>query len=348
MIKTTSANYNDVKAISNSLMGVYEEDFKQFVDYWIFDRPLQQKKTSSLSMGTLIDTLLTSPDEYDNKFICYTGQAPTGQLLSFCNILNDLVNTYPETPIDNFYQLSYDEVGFKRDKLEKVIEKFKEISSYWEFLRESRNKSVVTVEDISKAQSIVEELKLNPYTKSYVLAHTNDSFTVDHQLEIYEEIIIKVDDKEVLLPIKGCIDKSILNHTTKRAKPLDYKSSFKINEFNKSYKEYKYPRQGSFYTFLYRKWLDKNGYSDYIIDPFVFTVGSTSGENHYNYRMSDMDITGGKFGGYLKNGMYMKGWYQILLEIAYMTSNSNFSFSYECQKNNGMVILNEFTHVNTE
>lgn len=311
-------------------MSVYEDDYPAFLAYWLGNQPLPKKSDEFLTMGSIIDTLITRPQDYDNDFIIFTGEAPTApQMVQFCSKLAGLYT--PGLPLDSYYQLAYDAVGIKTPKLEGFITKFELYKDYFNFLVNRGNKIVLTTEQASKAGRIVEQLKTNPYTKDLVNAQGEGVY---NQLEVYSE--------RNGLRLKGAIDRVLISHKKKTILPIDFKSSYDVRHFSQSYYKYRYYRQGSYYRYLLSMWARDQGYKDYIILPFRFVVCSTSGGTHWQYVMGDMDIAAAQEGGITSWGYLVKGWREILTEIEYMRDNKEWNYPYECQVNNGIIELNIF------
>lgn len=332
-MSTQSGDYRSVKAISNSLMGVYEDDFDGFADYWVRNIPLKQKSDEALSMGSAIDTLLTRPDEFGSIFAVYKGAVPSGQMLSFCQILASKYKS--DIDIATFYQAAYDEVGFKRDSLKKVEEKFDECKTFFNYLINSRDKCVLTSEQVKRANEIVDELKGGKYTSGPVNIQPIPGFVdVYNQLELY----YKYDE----IPIKGALDRVIVNHMSKKVIPIDFKSSYNSDDFENSYIKWKYYRQASFYKFLLQKWMEENNLTDYELTNFMFIVCSKNGGRHFSYIASETDIHAARVGGSFRNGRIVKGWEELLMEIGYLTELADWSYPYEVIRNNGIVPLNVF------
>jgi hypothetical protein len=335
-MSTQSTDYRSIKAISNSLMGVYEDDFDSFVRYWVYDQSLPQKKDDSLSLGSAIDTLLTRPDEFNDIFIVYNATAPTGQMQSFCYAL---ANAYVEGQTAMPYQLAYDAVGFKRDTLIKVIEKFEPFKQYYQFLVDSKDKAVLTADQASRAQQIVSELKDSKYTRGPVNAQAHPGvLDVYNQLELVSTIRIGGQT----LALKGALDRVIVDHLEKKIIPFDFKSSFNSDNFEYSYVKYRYYRQGSYYSYLLQKWAEEQGIGDYKMMKFTFIVCSTNRGRHYMYQMTEADLQAAREGGMIQYGYKIKGWRQILEEIAWLQERNNWEYAYEAQLHNGVIPLNVF------
>jgi hypothetical protein len=325
-----NVNYRNTKAVSNSIMGIYEDDFKSFVRYWVDGIPFPERKDDALTMGSVIDTLLTTPEEFNHRFITYQGEAPRGQMLTFCNALASL----PGKMEDN-YQAAYNTVGYKRksDTLEVIIGRFQPYIKFYEYSKQSGSKTVLTLDQINKATTIVEELTWGTYTRKFTNAKTTDTKTVYNQLELFTH--------RLGIPVKGALDRVIVDHENKTVQPLDFKSSYNVEEFPTSYVKWRYYRQGSFYTDLLGDWMGEQGLSDYTILPFIFIVCSTSGGKHYLYEQSQNDIEKAKVGGELTNGTRVKGWEEILNELNYLT-NTDWEFPYNAVINRGLIPLNIF------
>jgi hypothetical protein len=323
---TQSIDYSSIRAVSNSLMGVYEDDYSSFVSYWVYKQPLPNKSTGSLTLGSLVDTLLTRPQDYDDKFSVFKGKAPTGQMNIFCR-------EYAKT---GDKQAAYEYVNFKlkRDTVEHVMTRFEEFKDFYDALISCKTCVVISKEDNDKAQSKFKEMKSNKYVSHVVNEMGNEFKEVFHQLELTQ--------KYKSITIKGALDKVVVDHLEKIIYPFDYKTSFDALQFEESYRKYRYYRQGSFYMYLLEKWRDDNGWKDYKIANFAFVVCSTTSSKHFIYQMDVHDIELAETGGYLMDGTYVKGWREILNEIDYMTLQGDWTYPYKVVHNKGIVPLRIF------
>lgn len=329
-------NYREIKAINNSLLSVYEDDYSAFVAHWVGNQPLPGKSDESLTMGSIVDTLLTKPEEYDSKYITFSGDTPssTTQMFTFCVKLADCYD--PILGLEACYQVAYDAAGIKSPKLEGHIAKFEPYKPFVDFLIQSKDKTPITKDQALKASRIVEQLKSNPYTKDFANASGDGVY---NQLELYRTWGTS---RGTRLRLKGAIDRVLISHKKKTVQPIDFKTSYNVNDFKSSYYKYRYYRQGSYYTMLLKGWLNEQGFGDYEVLPFIFVVCSTSGGQHWLYRMTQGDIVSAQTGGETTWGYKVKGWQEILEEIVYCTENKEWVYPYECQINNGVMDLNIF------
>lgn len=349
-MSTQTSTYRETKAISNSTMGVYEDDFDAFVKYWVHNVPFPEKKDDSLSMGSAIDVLLTRPGEFEDRFIIYRGNAPTGQMQAFCYAL---CNTFKEGDnLEDLYQNAYDVVGFKRDNLEKVKQRFGAYKNYFEFLVNSKSKSVLTFTQAARAHNIVEELKSGEFTRKLVnIKNKPGVIEVHDQLELMgkytDPVAMGIQNRPEgshILNLKGALDRVIIDHEKKIVVPIDFKSSFSSNQFEYSYVKWRYYRQGSFYSHLLGTFKEEKNITHYETLPFTFVVCATMKGKHYLYQMDPNDINKAATGGIIQYGYKIKGWREILGEIAFLQAVSRWDYPYEVIKNNGVVPLKVFKH----
>jgi len=321
VVGTQNIDYFNTRALSNSLMSIYCDDFYEFTSYWVFKNKLKSLDTEQLKFGSLADTLLTAKDEFDSRYQVYDKKVPTGQMLKFCNAL---VNT-----VDMNFDIAYSVVeaqndGKLRDNLDKFKDKFREFEEYYRILKDS-TKTVISTDFLKRAEKMVAEARTNPRTRLLINTESLGNIQVFYQVEIF----ITING----IPCKCAIDKLIVDHSKRRILIIDYKTSMKAVNFHESVIEYNYYRQGSFYTELLRYWMIDNNLQDYEIMDFLFVVMSSIKSNHhFVYRLSKDDIQIAREGGYLYNGAYVKGWEEIINEISELTKLGDWSYPWEIAK----------------
>jgi hypothetical protein len=157
-------NYYEKPAVSASALKKFEYSPKLFND--MITGVAKGKDTASLSFGRLVHELVLTPEEFDNKYVVSTIDKPSGQMGELCDnlFLNKL---YDEFTDDEFiWDNAYAQVGFRKDKIESVKEKFLVANKdsivpkeYYDFLVASIGKQVISREDLAKAKEYVERLK---------------------------------------------------------------------------------------------------------------------------------------------------------------------------------------------
>lgn len=151
-------SYYEKPAVSASALKKFEYSPKLFND--MITGTAKGKDTASLSFGRLVHELVLTPEEFDNKYVISTVDKPTAQMGELCDALftNKL---YDEFTDDEFiWDNAYAQVGFKRDKIETVKEKFATTGKpYYDFLVASIGKQVISREDFDKAKDYVKRLQ---------------------------------------------------------------------------------------------------------------------------------------------------------------------------------------------
>lgn len=328
---TQRLDYFNTKALSNSLMSIYEDDFYQFVSYWVYNQPLKQIKSESLILGSIVDIELNPNENVQDKFKIYQGVAPTGLNLKFIQILLEIGN-------ENF-ELAYEMLKSQhdrnlRDTLEKFKSKFESYKDYYETLK-NKEKPIISIAEYNKAMELAKSARSHPHTKIFVNAQSERSIEVIYQLEIF----ITVDG----VPLKGAVDKIIIDHYKKRIIAIDYKTSSNALEFEQSAQKYNYWRQGAFYLFLIKNWMKEKGFEDYELKPFIFLVISTTKTNHnFLYRLSEKDVRIAEFGGRFYDGEFKKGWRTIISEISELQTIGDWTYPYEVISSKGFMELDIF------
>jgi hypothetical protein len=151
-------SYYEKPAVSASALKKFEYSPKLFND--MITGTAKGKDTVALSFGRLVHELVLTPEEFDNKYVVSTIDKPSGQMGELCDALF-LNKLYDEFTDDEFiWDNAYSQVGFKRDKIESVKEKFATTGkAYYDFLVASIGKQVISKEDLAKAKDYVERLQ---------------------------------------------------------------------------------------------------------------------------------------------------------------------------------------------
>lgn len=349
-MSTQTNNYRDVKAVSNSVLTEFEKNLKNFKNYWLFNQPFFQVSDDSLMLGSIIDTLLTRKDNFfDIFYVSVLAEDPAPQMQKFCK---NLFNIWPverttllPNEIEEFFKKAYDETGFGRDSFEKVKERFVDCRDYFNNLIKGRGKTVINNDMYQKALKIVNSLEENQFVRDILAIKSEDINGIDittviNQLEIYSKYTSEEGGCDI--PVKGALDKVIIDHNKKKVYLYDIKTSSSLNNFKLSYIKYRYFRQASFYTWLLEKWLVDSGWVDYTIEPFEFIVLSTTGEGAYRYRVSQEDLIGAEKGGIMSEVGQMKGWRELLDEICWHIKNNKWDYPKHVYEADGVIELHMF------
>jgi hypothetical protein len=241
-IGLTEAQYRAVGLDSSSSLKDFSTDRKKYRKKHILKERVEEKENLAANMGRIVETLLLEPDEFDNRFfMSSTTKAPTGLMLDFVEALYRASRDAADE--DGIIQQDFSEIvaiahtasGFKITS-EAVMKKFidSEAQIYYEEIRAIRpkNLTVISSQDVSNANRIVEELKVNFVTARIVNLVDSDRFTVLNQYQVYGFDIDGV-------PFKGMLDKVIIDHKLKTVSPYDLKCVWSVENFFEDYYLYR-------------------------------------------------------------------------------------------------------------
>lgn len=346
--------YKDAKALSQSSLKLLEYDPKSFyfnVERWltgeIAEQP-EQKITESMKLGSVLDCLITTPDRFDEEYVVNPADSPTGQMLKF---VDEYVRIEKLATLDYTTQLSdeqirkaaeqaYREAGFKRDKLDTVLERFqKEGLAYYNAQRRSKGKIVITAEMYAHAKALQQKLESDLYTASYLGKKPSDQTDVLYQVELYDTLAAGW--PSVQIPCKGLIDILLINHVYRTVVPIDLKTTSDDN-FQSAIVSYRYDLQGAFYTDLLHNWLPKSKYKDYEVAPFKFVVANTVNNKVSVWELTPSDTDVGKYGGWTHYGRRVSGYTSLLAAYAYHKQHNKWDYTHEVYMNNGLNRTNCF------
>ena len=260
----------------------------------------EQKKTKSLDFGSLVDTLLTRPEDFESEYHIINAKVPSEGYMKLLTEYIRLRELYEEEAgsLDLFDKdttilTARSNVAFQSNwKDATIIEKFKEeCKSYLDEYEAAEGKIIMSSFDNERANVLSYNAKTNAFTAKY--------FTPAEGIEIHYQvpIIFKTPKGEL---IKSLLDILYIDHNNKTIQPSDIKT-FSDN-FLKNYYSYRYYYQGGIYTFAAQAYAIEHGLEDYTILPFEFLTLDTSGfENPTIYRMSIADLESATFGGMVNN-----------------------------------------------
>lgn len=292
---------------------------------------IHKDETSALTLGSVVDCMLTEPENFDNLFIVEDYKIPTGQMKDFISYkLRGLTN-----------EEAYKAVDFKRkkDSLEAILEVFN--TEYQQFYNSflNKEKKVISQEVKTLADTIVTSLLTNRFTRRYLKCDPNSCL---QQLEIFW--VYEINNTSV--ECRSKLDLVKIDHENKVIYPLDIKTtSSPLDQFRESIVKYRYDLQASFYTEALEYWKThiKPEYKDYTVYRFKFIIESTKYPGFpVIYECTDHDLECGKYGGYLKNGEHLKGFHNLLDDLLWYQSNQEWEYNRSIIENNGIIKIDLF------
>ena len=339
----TEANYRAIYLDSSSSLKDFAMDRKKYHKKYVMNEAVAEKENLAANMGRIVETLLMEPEEFDGRFyLSSLISAPTGLMLEFVESLYRFtVDATDEKgnitrDFSVLAQEAYVASGFKI-KFEAVIGKFtgSDAEIYYKEIREIRSKglTVVTVQDVSNAEKIVEELRNNSITSKIINLVSSTRYTVKNQLQIEGYV---VDDHQ----FKSMMDKVIVDHDEKTVQVYDLKCTWSVENF---YEEYYLYRRSYIQAYLYYQateaWASEVGYGDYtILYPKFIVCDSTNYMNPLIYELIEDDMEDA-YMGFEHKGKYYKGVKELIKDLIWAQDNDVWNISRENSINNGVARL---------
>ena len=294
------------------------------------------EQTQALTLGSIVDCLMTNQSKFNDLYIVAKADKPTGQQGEFIDRLWYLWRV--DTVLEDIFELAYEDVktgngGKLRDSLEKFISNFEEKGgrTYFEFLISTIGKTVISQADYTSCTQIVNTFYIHPFTKDYFTPKKGKIILYQHPL------LMNMEDNDTLY--KVLLDMLIIDHEEKTIQPIDVKTmSESVSSFPYSVFKWRYDIQASLYSAAvidYYSDLEEQGYE---ILPFKFMVGSFSNYKVAMYNAQDL-LLFGMNGGETTWGTEYKGWLELTKLYKWHIETQQFEHTKELYDSNGEVML---------
>ena len=255
---------------SNELDNFYKKDFyfsyssinkllfspRMFYNHYV----LKQKEDSTdshLVIGRVLHCLLLEPANFDNQFAVMTSKIPSENNKKiidniFRNYLVNQNNTltledYSKDILTHLLTINlHQSLKTDQQRLDKILTD--ENNEYFEFLKLSLGKTVIDQTILDNCKMSLDVIKANDDVRALLQL---DKIQEDDEIEVYNELIVSMSDKNLPFGFKGVLDNVVVDHNSKTIFINDLKTSGKsIQDFPESVDYYKYWIQGTIYVML--------------------------------------------------------------------------------------------------
>jgi len=255
---------------SNELDNFYKKDFyfsyssinkllfspRMFYNHYV----LKQKEDSTdshLVIGRVLHCLLLEPANFDNQFAVMTSKIPSENNKKiidniFRNYLVNQNNTltledYSKDILTHLLTINlHQSLKTDQQRLDKILTD--ENNEYFEFLKLSLGKTVIDQTILNNCKISLDVIKANDDVRALLQL---DKIQEDDEIEVYNELIVSMSDKNLPFGFKGVLDNVVVDHNSKTIFINDLKTSGKsIQDFPESVDYYKYWIQGIIYVML--------------------------------------------------------------------------------------------------
>ena len=255
---------------SNELDNFYKKEFnfsyssinkllfspRMFYNHYV----LKQKEDSTdshLVIGRVLHCLLLEPANFDNQFAVMTSKIPSENNKKiidniFRNYLVNQNNTltledYSKDILTHLLTINlHQSLKTDQQRLYKILTD--ENNEYFEFLKLSLGKTVIDQTILDNCKMSLDVIKANDDVRALLQL---DKIQEDDEIEVYNELIVSMSDKNLPFGFKGVLDNVVVDHNSKTLFINDLKTSGKsIQDFPESVDYYKYWIQGTIYVML--------------------------------------------------------------------------------------------------
>jgi len=283
--------------------------------------------TVSLRFGSTVDTILTCPEEFDDRFYVADIDKFGDKMRLIVEMLNQICPDAEtiEDCIDQYMIETLNTVGYQAGwKDDTRIKKVKELGAeYYTVLKYSTGKIVISPQEFSEAQQCVNTLRTHQYT--YDIFECNEDEEVLYQLKFKTQI--------QGVPFRFMMDLVKIDHENKTVKPFDLKTTGDNEEsFESSYVKWCYFLQSEGYWTALNWILREDDYfKDFELLPFEFIVINKN--NLTPLRWIDKHIEDNTNELFNK---YEITFQSLLQDANWHLQNGKFDYSRKSYENNGI------------
>ncbi len=258
---------------------------------------LNQREDSTdthLIVGRVLHCLLLEEANYNNQFITMPGKLPTESQKKII----DNIFKYHLTLGNNTLSLGdysqeiltalltnnlYQSLKTDQQRVDKILTQ--ENIEYFEFLKNSLNKTIVDEPTLALCQVSLEVLKANLNVRALLQLDKDSS---DETIEVHNELFIKAERFEKPFGFHGMLDNVVIDHNTKTIFINDLKTLGKsIQDFPDSVQYYRYWIQAVIYMEL-----AKAKFSEFVGYSFQITFIVIDKYNQvYPYQVSEESLS---------------------------------------------------------
>lgn len=357
----TEKEYRALEIDSYSSLKVFIEDRKKYYKKFVLREPVREEESDEMRFGSLVDCLLFTPEEFDNRYAMSVSKVPSGQwgklmdelwAVTLANLnANGEVTKEVEDMLEEAYNnVKYDRrtgeaVAFKRESLEKVKEKFpgSEAEMYYRQLRESHGKTILDLSELETAQAVVQELRTNEFTKDIINLVNDKRYEVYNQFPIIGEVDGSITGT-VGYKLKCLIDKLVIDHERKIIYIYDLKTAWdNERSFIYNYRKYKYYIQLAVYFYLVVEWKKKQPkLKDYAVMYPRFIVAESSNYKAPLVYYTDISNFNQGMRGFIYQDEYHPGVIRAIRDLAWHRETGIWRVSRENYEGKGYIKLEPF------
>lgn len=338
-MKTELIDYYGVKLDSASSLKTFADDRKKYFKRYVNGEKIDEKYNQAIMIGNIVDCLLLEPESFDDRFYMSTcSSVPTDMMMKFVEGLYNCSVHMEKPSFEQMSKVAYENSGYKIS-YERVIKSFvgSEAEDYYNEIKavRAKNLTIVTIEDMTAAERIVDELKTNFVTSHIINLESDDRFEVLNQ---FQALDYELDDWK----FKSMMDKVIVDHVEKTIQIYDLKCTWSVDNF---FIEYYLYRKSYIQAYLYYSaWInitqDENSpYYGYDVNiPKFIVCDSINYMNPLIYELNEDDLFDA-YNGFEHKGRHYFGVKEIIKDLKFAIHNNIWNMSRKNYESKGVVLL---------
>jgi len=229
---------------------------RMFYNHYVLNQK-EDSTDSHLVIGRVLHCVLLEPLNFDNQFAVMTSKIPSENNKKiidniFKNYLVNQNNTltledYSKDILTHLLTINlHQSLKTDQQRLDKILTD--ENNEYFEFLKLSLGKTVIDEIILDSCKKSLDVIKANNDVRALLQL---DKIQEDNKIEVYNELIVSMSDKNLPFGFKGVLDNVVVDYNSKTLFINDLKTSGKsIQDFPESVDYYKYWIQGTIYVML--------------------------------------------------------------------------------------------------
>lgn len=349
LINISEKEYRLIDRDSYSSLACFNNDRRKYYRRYIMKEVGVDNTNKTLIYGSLVDCLLFTPHEYEDRFVHIDFEMPTPQMKTFTEKLairvleNNRLDQQRREEVVTLMSWAYNdtkfddngvEVAFKRQDFGTTVKKFDSgCDRYLQYLIDTMGsgKMLVDSEMFNRAEEAVKKLRYSTVVGPVINQETESG------IDVYDQLIVLY---EVLgTPFKSMMDKVIVNHDKKTIQLYDLKTSSSVEEFGSSYLKFSYYIQAGVYYQACVAWKYQMGWGDYVVLPIKFIV--IDGSNYLDpllYTTSAQNLRQSLYGFSVGNKEY-RGIIELINDLRWHKENDIWGISKNNYINGGILPL---------
>lgn len=333
-------SYRDIVALNQSCLKKILQSPKDFLTA-VNNQNNDDSTQSHFIFGSVVDLMLTGTrEEFLDKYVVVddTDNPTEGIKTVVDSLFKDIQHLGAITELGDYKSLILSHCNFtgyqSNWKDETRVNKIIDLGSkYFNVLKTTVNKTVVSSLEYALAVNTVASLKSDEFTSKFTKKQPNvdfiDKFIIEFEWKGYN--------------IKGELDRVVIDHKEKTITPIDFKTTGKsVLNFNSDFWFYRYDFQAAVYKYGLTLHDTITDYIDqgYVLKNFLYIVAEKNLVNNpMIFEVTQKVIDIGFSGGELSNKRKLEGFEQAIERYDYAHQNDKWDYSMEYYINGKQEII---------